>query len=563
MSQTVDLLITGAQALDVFSGELIAEPLAVAGGRVVGFGDYPAREVLDLSGRILLPGFCDGHLHLESSLLTVPQFAAAAVVHGTTGVVADPHEIANVCGTEGVRYLLDTAPEGLLDCFFTAPSCVPATRFETAGAELDAEGVAALLRWPQVLGLGEVMNYPGVLAGDRELLRKIAAAHGQARKVVDGHAPGLSGRELMAYLAAGPDSDHECTTLAEAREKLALGMWVMVREGSASRNLQALAPLLQGEGRHRCLLVSDDLEAADLLQRGHLDHLLRSAVALGVAPLAAVRAVSLNVAQRFGLRREGALAPGYGASVVAVDDLEQFRVDCVLYRGRVVVRGGQLSVPVAAAPAALTDTCRLPALDARSLRVPAGGAVARARLIVAGESSLLTGSEVVDLPVRDGDVQPDVAQDALRLAVVERHGRSGKVGLGFVRGFGLREGALASTVAHDSHNLLLLGCDEQSMLTAARAVAEVGGGQAVARGTEVLARLPLPVAGLLSDRPAAEVAAATETLRQAAAALGCRLRQPFMALSFLALPVIPELKLTDRGLFDVSRFEHVPVLVSP
>lgn len=555
--EIADLLITEAAIFDVFTGDLLSQPLAIKDGRIIGTHHRLTKETQALPGKILLPGFCDGHIHLESSQLTVPEFAAAAVVHGTTGVVADPHEIANVCGLAGPRYLLRTTPRDLLDLFLMAPSCVPATPFETAGATLTADDIREMLSWPQVLGLGEMMNFPGVLASDEQVLEKLQAV---GARPIDGHAPGLSGDNLRRYITAGPSSDHECTTLAEGQEKLAEGMWVMLREGSGSRNLDALAPILCGDSRHRCLLVSDDLEARDLLERGHLDHLLREAVKRGVTPLDAVRAVSLNVAARFGLSNRGALAPGYHADLVAVDDLSHFRVSHVIRSGIPVVREGRLLRPPAPAELALTDTIRVAALTPSHLRVPASGATARVNVIVASDGSLLTGRTVATLPVRDGAVQCAPDSDLLKLAVVERHGRGGHIGLGFIRGFGLSSGALASTVAHDSHNLIVLGCDDQSMLTAARAVIEACGGQAVASGDEALALLPLPVAGLISNRPATEVAAANVQLERAAHHLGCRLSRPFSTLSFMALPVIPELKLTDQGLFDVSLFQHITLL---
>ncbi|MHB8994226.1 MAG: adenine deaminase [Armatimonadota bacterium] len=556
--QIADLLITEAAIFDIFTGDLLRRPLAIKDGRIIGTRHCLAKETLALPGKILLPGFCDGHIHLESSQLTMPEFAAAAVVHGTTAVVADPHEIANVCGLEGPRYFLRTTPGDLLDLFLMAPSCVPATPFETAGSTLTADDIREMLSWPQVLGLGEMMNFPGVLAGDEQVLEKLQAAVGRP---IDGHAPGLTGADLRRYIAAGPDSDHECTSLAEGQQKLAAGMWVMLREGSGSRNLATLAPILCGDSRHRCLLVSDDLEARDLLERGHLDHLSREAVKCGVTPLDAVRAVSLNVAARFGQSDRGALAPGYHADLVAVDDLAGFRVSDVIKSGLPVVREGRLLRPPAPAELALTNTVRVAALTPSHLRVPASGATARVHVIVAADGSLLTGRTIASLPVADGSVQCAPAEDILKLAVIERHGRGGYIGLGFIKGFCLTSGALASTVAHDSHNLIVLGCDDQSMLTAACAVIQTGGGQAVASGDELLALLPLPIAGLISDRPATEVAAANLRLERAAHYLGCRLSRPFSTLSFMALPVIPELKLTDQGLFDVSFFQHIPLLV--
>ena len=553
----VDLLLTGGQVLNLFSGELERLEVAIADGRIIGFGDFPAHERLDLSGRVLLPGFCEGHIHVESTMLAPGEFARAVAERGTTTVVADPHEIANVAGLKGVRFLADAVPADLLDLHLMAPSCVPATPFETGGAEIGVAEIEQMLAWPSVLGLGEMMNFPGVIGGDPGVLAKLEAAAGRP---IDGHAPGVTGPDLMAYLAAGPESDHEAVALAEGEEKLRLGMWLMIREGSASRNLEALAPLLQGPMRHRCLLVSDDLEPGDLLERGHLDHVLRRAVALGVAPLDAVRAVTLNVAQRFGLRRVGAIAPGYVADLVAVDDLERFSVQTVIKRGTVLKHDGRwLGAEARAAsakpPSVHDSVCgATPTADALAFPAPGTGAEALVRVIVAVEGLIVTEAATARLPVRDGRVLPDPAQDVLKLVAIERHGRNGNVGRGFVRGFGLRAGALATTVAHDSHNLLIAGADDQSMLTAAAAVRRLGGGQVVAQGERVLAELPLPVAGLMSDLPVGEVAKRSQALQAAAAALGCRLSRPFMALSFLALPVIPHLKLTDRGLFDVDRF---------
>lgn len=555
-STTVDLLVTGARFLNVFTGGCHEGSVAIADGRVVGFGDYPSRATLDLRGLTLLPGFCEGHIHLESSMLSPAAFAAVAVPHGTTTVVADPHEICNVLGMDGAAYLLETMPTDLLDLYLMAPSCVPATHLETAGAALGVTEIAEMLTWPRVLGLGEVMNYPGVVAGMPEVLAKLEAARGRP---IDGHAPGLSGLDLVAYAAAGIESDHECTTLAEAEEKLGLGMWIMIREGSASRNLQALFPLLSGPGRERCLLVSDDLCADDLCAHGHLDEVLRRAVGAGVAPLDAIRAVTLNVAARFRLPRVGALAPGYAADVVAVDDLADFRVRAVLKAGKLVAREGELVAGEPARPRHLGETVHCPTLLPAQLAItaPVGtGARCRVKVIGVEDGQIVTRTNAATLPVDTlGQVMPDPHQEVLKLVVVERHGRNGQIGLAFVSGFGPMRGALASTVAHDSHNLIAVGADDQSLLTAIEAVVAMQGGQAAADGEQVLAQLPLPLAGLMSLEPAPTVAALTRQLRDAALALGSTLSHPLMSLSFLALPVIPELKLTDQGLVDVERFE--------
>lgn len=488
-------------------------------------------------------------------MLSPARFAEAVSRHGTTTVVADPHEIANVSGLDGVRYMIEASRGGPIDLLLTAPSCVPATHLETSGAELGPDEVEQMLRWPEIHGLAEMMNFPGVLFADPAVLRKLASAAGG---IIDGHAPRLGGRDLQAYVAAGPRSEHEATSLEEAHEKLAAGMWVLLREGSTARNLADLAPLLCGEGAHRCLLVSDDRNPVDLHERGHLDETLRRAVALGVPAPRAVQAATLNAAQCHRLHDRGAVAPGLLADLTVVADLEQFEVQLTLKRG----------VPVdEIAPAPEPETARVrgsvqvEGLADATLRIAAEGASARVRMIDVAPGQILTGSGEATLPVRDGSVIADRSQDVAKLAVFERHHGSGRVGLGFVRGLGLREGAIASTVAHDSHNLVVAGMSDAAMLRAAQALIEAGGGQCAATEAEVLAALPLPIAGLMSDRSLQEVVEQVSALQEAARSLGCELEDPLMALSFLALPVIPALKLTDRGLVDVDAFGFTDLLL--
>lgn len=557
-AEPADLVLRGGRVLNVFTGELQPADVAICGETIAGVGSYRGHREIALSGAVVLPGFIEGHIHIESTMLAPAQFAAAVAARGTTTVIADPHEIANVAGLEGVRYLLDATVEAPAQVFLMAPSCVPATPLETAGAVLGPEQVEQLLGWPRVLGLAEMMNFPGVLGGEPQVLRKLAAATGRS---VDGHAPGLSGPELQAYVAAGARSEHEATTLEEGREKLAAGMWVMIREGSAARNLAELAPLLCGEGADRCLLVSDDRNPVDLLELGHLDYSLRRAVQLGVPAHRAVRAVTANAAARFGLHDRGAVAPGLRADLTVVADLTDFVVLHALRGGRLVA---ELAPPADGTPLA-GGRCRTGELHAErfALRGPVTTASqARVRVIEVVPGQILTRAGEAMLPVVDGRLQIPRDSDLALLAVVERHHGSGAVGLGLVRGLGLRGGALASTVAHDAHNLVVAGTSAEAMVRAAQAVMLVGGGQAVATDREVRALLPLPVAGLMSDRPLAEVAAGVRALHRAARELGTGLDDPFMTLSFLALPVIPALRLTDRGLVDVERFAVVPLVIA-
>lgn len=562
LRREADTLLAGVKILNLFTGEVTTTNVALGGGRIVGIGSQyrRAQEVFDLSGRYLLPGLIEGHIHIESSLLTPEGFAEAVVPRGTTAVVADPHEIANVLGLEGVRYMLRASRDLPLDCYFMASSCVPATGLETAGASLGPAAIAALLEDERVLGLAEVMDYPGVIQGKREILEKIILARSQG-KLVNGHAPGLTGEGLMAYLDAGIGSDHESITLEEAQEKLRLGMRLMIREGSQARNLAALLPLVTPVTGRRCLLVSDDKEPHELVADGHLDTLLRRAVSLGLSPHLAVQMVTLNVAEAFGLRERGAVAPGYLADLVVIDSLREFTPLLVFKRGRLVAEEGKLirEIPRMREPGVL-DTVRIPRLSTENLCIPAG----RARLVrVIGlvQGQIVTRRLVLEATIGNGEVHADPARDILKLVVVERHGRNGNIGLGLVQGFGLRQGALASSVSHDSHNLIAVGVEDQDLLTAIEHVAAIGGGLTVVSGGAVRASLALPVAGLMTEEKPGQVAAAMEHLLLNARDIGCTAPNPFAALSFLALPVIPEIRLTDRGLVDVGRGEFVSLAV--
>jgi len=548
----VDLVIAGGQVANVYTGEWLRQDIALYDGVIVGLGDYSGPRV-EVPGRFILPGFIDGHLHLESSMLTPRELARALVPLGTTAIVVDPHEIANVWGTDGLDYLL-AASQGLpLDIFFMLPSCVPASPLGTSGASLDDRDLAPYCRHPQVLGLAEVMNFPGTVDGDAHILAKIAL---YPQGPVDGHAPLLSGQDLNAYRLAGIDSDHECTELSEAREKLRRGFYLMIREGSLAKNMVDLLPAVTPATLRRTLLVADDCHPEDLSQRGHVDHLLRRAVSLGVDPLSAITMVTLNPATYFALKDRGAISPGLSGDLVAVADLKDSRVEKVWKGGRLVAEEGQLlsNVELSDYPAPCAPL-QVGPLESGTLSPVAEGEVVKVIDLV--PEQLLTKKLVLPTPVQGGRLGVDPARDLLKLAVVERHHRSGRVGLGLVHGFGLQKGALASTVAHDSHNLVLLGASEEDMLAAARHLVNLGGGLAVVAEGRVLADLPLPVAGLLSTLPLEEVAQAHARLREAYRTLGGTLADPFMILSFLSLEVIPALKLTDLGLVDVNRFQVV------
>lgn len=551
-----DLLFAGGRVVNVFTGEIEEVDVAVADGFVVGMGDgYEARRTVELGGRLLLPGLVDAHVHIESSLLAPPGFARAVLPRGTTTVVTDPHEIANVHGLAGVRYMLE-ASEGLpLQVYVMASSCVPATPMGTAGAELDAAALAGLADHPRVLGLAEVMNFPGVIQGDPGVLEKIRAFRGRA---VDGHAPGVRGKALNAYVVGGPGSDHEATTAGEAREKLRRGLHLFFREASNARNLGDLLPALDAASARRVCLCTDDRTPPDLLDEGGIDAMLREVIRSGaVDPVEAVRLATLNPAEYFGLRDRGAVGPGRRADLLVVDGLEELRVDEVWAGGRRVARDG-VGEGWPAPRIARPDPAMAVDLDRVELEIPDRGS-GPVRVIGAVRDQIVTEHLWMEPRVADGALVADPERDLLKIAVVERHRGSGRVGRGFVSGLGLRRGALASTVAHDHHNLMTAGADDRSMRTALAEVVRLGGGLAVAEEDRVLASLALPVGGLMSDAPVGEVRRDFDRCLAAARELGAAPRDPFMALSFLGLEVIPALKITDRGLVDVDAFRLVPL----
>jgi adenine deaminase len=549
--EPADLVVRGGRVLSVFTREWLEADVAICDGYVAGLGHYEGRESLDAADRWVVPGFIDAHVHLETPKLLVDEFARLVLPLGTTTVVADPHEIANVLGTDGVHWLLDVCSGLPLDVYFMASSCVPASDFESARRRLTPGDLEGLLRRRRVIGLAEMMNFPGVISGDPRELAKLML---EGAHHVDGHAPGVLGRDLQAYAAAGIRSDHEAYTIEEGRERLRAGMWVLIREASVARNLHALLPLVAEFGPGRLAFCTDDREPEHIASEGHVNSIVREAVAWGISPVDALAMASHNAAVWHGLDHLGALAPGYQADLLVLGDLERFDPHVVLKRGEAV-----REIPPAHVPDWVRHTVRIEPISSNDFRIPWDGG--RARVIGLVPDQIVTEALEDELGVEGGLAVADPDRDLAKIAVVERHHGTGRIGLGFVRGFGLRRGALASTVAHDAHNIVVVGVDDGDMARAVQRLKETGGGIVVVEDRGVRAELPLPVAGLLSDRALPEVVEASRNCVEAARALGCTVGSPFQALAFLALSVIPSLKITDRGLVDVDRFELVPLAV--
>lgn len=559
-----DLVFTNASIVNVISHEIERGSLAIAGDRIVGIGDYDAERVIDLKGRFVCPGLIDAHVHIESSLLFVPQFAGIVSAHGTTAVVADPHEFANVMGIRGIETVLSWAGRVPIEVFVTLSSCVPASYLETAGANLSADDLRQLVNHPRVLGLAEMMNYPGVIAAQADVLRKISMIE---TGIIDGHAPSVNGRELTAYAVSGIMSDHECITAEEARAKLRCGLHVMIREGSQTRNLEALLSSVTPETADRFMFCTDDKDVRQLLDEGQIDHMIRKAIGLGLDPISAVRLGTYNAARYFNLRQMGAVLPGYYADLAIVEDLKSLRVLQTYHRGRLVAEDGRSLVAEAASLAEDVgrDTIRVHALtpEAFAIPCPVGATESNApqiHVIQVLENRIDTERTIEPGKVEKGQIVADATRDLAKMVVIERHRASGEIGRAFVRGFGLRAGAIASSVAHDAHNIIVVGMWDADMSLAVTRLIELGGGLVATHEGRVLAEVPLPIAGLVSDEPAEVVSGKLHRIGEAVRELGCRLEQPFMALSFLSLSVIGKLKLTNQGLIDVEQFKVIPLI---
>jgi adenine deaminase len=547
-----DMVLRGGNVWDMVTGDLIAGDVAICGDTIVGIGaEYDAKQVIDVTGLTLVPGFIETHLHIESSLVTPHEFDRCVGPRGVTTAICDPHEIANVIGVAGIEYFLRSATETIMDIRVNLSSCVPSSHMETAGARIEAEDLVPMMDHPKVIGLAEFMNYPGVIYQDPGCMAKLEAFRGRH---IDGHCPQLTGKDLNAYVSAGIRTEHEATTAKEAREKLQKGMRVLIREGSVSKDLHALEELLTDVTSAYMCLCTDDRNPLDIAEHGHLDYMIRELIALGRSPLAVYRAATLSAAEAFGLKDRGQVAPGKRADIVGVTDV----ADC---RAQLVMAGGVVMDDAAFAARSVTPpvgrgSVKVGTITADQFRT--GGNRTQTDVIGIIPGKIITEHLSEDVAIVDGDKRPDLERDIIKIAVAERHGVNGNLSTGFVKGFGLKAGAIASTVCHDHHNIAVVGADYDDMAFAANRLAELQGGFVVVRDGAVLAELALPVAGLMSDQPFEVVHADLIALRSAAKSLGVTLDEPFLQLAFLALPVIPALKITDRGMVDVVKFEIIP-----
>ena len=543
-----DTVLAGGKVLNVFTGELEEKTVAISAGRIVNVGETAGtNEIIDCRGKIIAPSFVDPHIHTESSLLWMPEFARAVIPHGTGAVITDPHEIANVAGLPGLE-AMRAATAGLpMHIRFTAPSCVPASPQESPGAELNAEAIAEMLTWPETVGLGELMNVAGACSGDPSIGWKLQAAHGRRK---DGHAPQVTGRRLQAYLQSGVTSDHESTELDEAREKLANGLFIMIRQGTSERNLDALLPLVDQRTAWRCAFCSDDRDCFTLLHDGHVDAIVRDAIAGGMDPMLAYRLATWNPADYWRLDGIGAVAPGYEANLNIISDFEAVTIETTFFQGMIVASNGAMVAPLPAnePPAFLLDSMHVGPLELESFRLDPAEAT---RAIVVYDGQIVTNVQPITPIVEDGAAVTDTGADILKIACIERHKATGRVGVGYIRGFGLKKGAIASSIAHDAHNIVVVGVSDADMLAAVRRVIEMRGGLATAADGAIVAELPLPIGGIISDRSLPVVSAQLEVVEQSANELGSALTSPFGLLAFMALSVIPKGRVTDRGFITV------------
>lgn len=557
--QLADLVIKNAKIINVFTKEVMEADVAICDGMIVGVGDYEGKQIYDAKNKYLVPGLIDGHVHIESSLLSPKEFAKVSLLHGVTSVVTDPHEIGNVAGSTGLDFMIDDARSVPMNIFVMLPSCVPVTPFETNGATLDAASFIPFLERPEVLGLAEVMNYQAVATNEATIIDKLRLMKNKNKKI-DGHAAGIHGDDLNVYLAAGIRTDHEATTAEEARERLALGMYLMIREGTVAKDLHALYPAITPENSRRCLFVTDDKLIDDLVSEGSIDHIIRQVVQLGMDPLQAIQMATLNAAECFGLDHLGAIAPGYQADFFLTDDLTTLPIVDVFTQGNLVVEQGEIIQDrFPTQPNPFTDN--LPAMNVKplsntSFALPIHSEQAHVIEII--PNSLLTNDLIETVSVKGGFFEPSIENDWLKIAVIERHHQTGNIGVGIVKGFQLKDGALATTVAHDSHNIVVVGTNDEDMLYAANQLIKKGGGMIAVKADKELACLPLPIGGLMSQDPFLEVNTQLVSLTKEAYKLGAsQAFDPFLTLSFLTLSVIPELKITDKGLFSFSKFNLI------
>lgn len=556
-AEYADLVLKNAKIINVASSEIYEGDLAISEDKIAGIGKYKGKKEIDLKGAYIAPGFIDGHIHLESSMLTIPEFAKTVLPMGTTSVIIDPHEIANVLGLDGIKYFMNSSEGCLLDVFIMLPSCVPATNLETSGANLRSTDLKLLMNEPQVLGLGEMMNYPGVLGCDKEVLKKIKLFKD---KIIDGHAPSLSGKNLNAYVSAGIMSDHECVTEEEAKEKLRLGMHIMIREGSAAQNLKDILPLVNYKNSRNFSFVTDDRNPHDLIEKGHINYIIKSAIKLGMDPLLAIQMATINTANYFGLRDIGILAPGGRADIVVIEDLKKLKINQVFKNGALVAQGGKIIKKIEYhEELKVRGSVNVKWLELEHFRIKAKSDKANVINIVPNQ--IVTKKTIEKIKINNSFAVADPERDILKLAVIERHMASGRIGLGFIKGMGIKRGAIASSVAHDSHNIIVAGTNDEDILFAAIAIVKMQGGQVVVENGKVIESLSLPIAGLMSRESIAKVKDKVSSLIKAAKNLGCKLEDPFITLSFMALPPIPELRLTDRGLVDVNKFKIIPLFV--